>query len=130
LVTEKIAADIRAMADGGLSPTQVKALEAVTGRFDFSFDVQSVRHILTQHGSAGAELSRGQRAVVPGDYALLLQVLNSPDTVTFIGVGRTSAKPLVRFAKLISGQSIEAVFEARTGRKSLALVTLYVGASP
>lgn len=134
LVTDQIAADIRAMAGaaarGGLSPTQVKALEAVTGRFDFSFDAQSVRHILTQHGSAGAELSRGQRAVGPGDYALLLQVLNSPDTVTFIGVGRTSAKPLVRFTKLISGQSIEAVFEARTGRKSIALVTLYVGASP
>jgi len=131
LVTEKLAANIRAMADAaaksGLSPTQVKSLEAVTGRFDFSFDVSAVMDTNTQHGNARTELTRGQRAIDPSDYAMLLQVLSAPDSVDFAGAGAITAQPLVRFVKRFkNNEEVQAVFEPRKGRKTMALVTFFV----
>lgn len=44
--------------------------------FDYALDKSAVLHIMNEHGNQKTEASRGQRAVMAGDYARLPQLLN------------------------------------------------------
>ncbi len=88
--------------------------------FDFALTRDAVIHVRSHHGNDAVERARGQRAVSPADYRLLLQVVANPDDV------RVDRGDLV-FAKVIDGQLITAVFAVFARRRMIALKTMWVG---
>lgn len=94
--------------------------------FDFAIGRDAPLHIRARHGDTATESLRGQRGVTADDYANLPTIVNAPDAIEAAGqsgVGR----PVVRFIKEIGGEKFVAAFEVRTGRKMLALQSLWVG---
>lgn len=61
------------------------AIDADVTAFDFSLDQYAPLHIFKEHGDPKVETSRGQRAVVAGDYARLPQIINDADRMSFDG---------------------------------------------
>lgn len=101
--------------------------------FDFALDRSAVEHIRRKHGEEGRERSRGQRAIVAGDYARLPQLIEKPNSVEVIEPS-ASGHPQVRYTRRFSdGEQMVAVFEVRRQRRSLALQSMWVrsgGAPP
>lgn len=87
--------------------------------YDFALPRDTVLHVLREHGVESVETPRGQRAVVPQDYARLADLLDAPDRVAEDG-GR------LVFEKTFGGERLIAVFEPRRKRRMLALVTMWV----
>ena len=85
--------------------------------------VDAPRHVQTSHGFDGA----GQRPAVPGDYAVLEEVLNDPDTLR-AGESSRQGNPTVVATKTINGEVFRAVWEVLSGKRnrSLQLVTLSI----
>ena len=111
----------------GADAERVKALAGMdVDSFDYALDPSAVRHVQRGHGNQGAESGRGQVAVTADDYAMLPELLNAPDEISDAGVSRMARRPLVKFTKQIGDRRIVAVFEVRTGRKMLALETMYI----
>jgi len=102
---------------------RLKAIDAAL--FDFSLDPAGVRHVMRSHGDAGREEARGQRAVTAADFALLPRIINAPDAVEDAGQSGIGA-PLVRYVRRIGSETFTAVFAVRTGRRTLALQSLWV----
>lgn len=95
------------------------------GRFDYSLSEYEIRHIIRRHGDDAAEQLQGQRAVTPADYALLPQILRQAQP---IGAGTSDVgRAVFLFRISIAGVRYEAVFELRTGRKTLALLSYRIG---
>lgn len=114
----------------GLLTTQdVQAIERLQTKpvagFDYALDPSSVWHIQKHHGNDQSERMRGQRAVTEADFAELPRILNAPDSVEDAGRSDTGL-PLVRYRKDIGGERYNAVFSVRSGRRMLALTTLYI----
>jgi hypothetical protein len=103
------------------------------GLYDFAVASDAVRHIQGRHGDERIELTRGQRAVAAADFGRLGALINSPDQVQAGDVlpGRPA---VIRFEKSFDEERLVALFEIRTGRRRLNLVTMWVewvaGASP
>lgn len=114
---------------GRLTSDQASAIGPATGidvsGFDFSLSPNEIRHIIARHGDDAAEALSGQRAVVPGDYAMLPQLLLRARPV-YDGVSSTG-RPVFLFTADIAGVRYQAAFELRTGRKTLALLSYRIG---
>lgn len=93
--------------------------------FDFSVSRDEIRHVQAKHGAEARERPRGQRAVTPADYARLPELVNSPDRIDWAGKTDTG-RPAVQFVKRFGGETWTAIFELRTGRRTLALTTLWI----
>lgn len=94
--------------------------------FDYVVDRSAVRHVMKEHGVEAVERARGQRAVMAADFARLPEILNNPDSVEDAGlsdIGRRS----VRLVKTTGDERFTAIFEVRPSRRSLALLTMFVG---
>lgn len=78
---------------------------------------------LKKHGKARAEAARGQIAVTPDDFKLIPQIVSAPDGIDRVGVSGIG-RALIRHTKRI-GDAYYVVEEVRTGRKTLALETMY-----
>jgi hypothetical protein len=92
---------------------------------DYVIDRHAVRHVMDSHGDPAAETARGQRAVTPADFGRLPQILNGSDAIE--DGGRTSrGLPVVRFIKRIDGETFVVAMAQRRGRRSLALLSLWV----
>jgi hypothetical protein len=108
----------RAEAD---SIARLYAADAVKREmFDWVIDAMAVRHVYSKHGAVDVEESRGQIAITPADFALLSKlVMTSPTTV------RDGARNLLRYSMATEEGEMVGLFEVRTGRRSVALVTLF-----
>ena len=93
--------------------------------YDYTIDPDAVRHVFRRHTDAGTELVRGQRPVLPDDFGRLGDLLNAPDTV---GPGEDvpGRGPIIRYEKQFGDGLMVALFELRTGRRRLSLVTMWV----
>ena len=52
--------------------------------FRHSVGESAIRHVLTRHGDAKIEITRGQTIITPEDFLLLPEVLANPDEI-FVG---------------------------------------------
>lgn len=86
-------------------------------------DNSGIRHTFIQHGQAGTELPRGQEPVTPEDFGNLPDVIANPDTVELAGKTK-QGRETIQYRKRINGHII-VVEEARTGKKRLALVSMW-----
>ena len=120
-------------------PAQIRSLGLLTGKdvekvkllanidaagFDFAVDASAVRHVIKRHGDARIEVTRGQMPVVPEDFGLLSYVLNAPDEVSF-DPPVSGGGAIIRYSRSIGGVRFVALMEVRTGRRRLALKTLW-----
>lgn len=107
---------------------EVERLTGVSGQgqmFDFAVDQDAVRHVFDRHANAVIERSRGQRAITPTDFGRLGQLLNEPDRVS-LADARPRRGPLLRYEKQFGNERLIALYEMRTGRRRLSLVTMWV----
>lgn len=115
---------------GLLTSDQAATVQRLTGRdvagFDLAIGRDAPLHIRGHHGDAASEALRGQRAIVAADYAHLPAIVDAPDAMEPAGLSDVG-HPVVRFIKVIGGEKYSAAFELRTGRKMLALQSLWVG---
>lgn len=109
-----------------IHPSVAQAFKAAgvdTTGFAQVIDADHVRHIFSEHGNAATELARGQVPVTPEDFAKLPTVMASPDSVEPSGL-TGSGQPAVLIKKQI-GNDVYVVQEARTGRKQLAITSMW-----
>ncbi len=131
----------RVLTDGAAKVPQYRTLGLVTsaqaGRintltglnvsgFDVAMDAHAVRHIHKRHGSEKTEAAHGQRAVTAEDYARLPAVIDAPDNIEDVGIGKLSRRQIVRYTKQMGAERWVVVAEIRGGRLTLALETLYI----
>lgn len=107
--------------------TGVEAVELQ--RYDWAVDRNAVGHIARKHGDEAAEAARGQIAVTPADYAMLPLIVARPDEIVYGGVS-DAGHPVVTLRRTLRGVRYEAVFEVRTGRRMLALQTMWKRSAP
>lgn len=88
--------------------------------YDLAVSRSAVLHVLKQHGNDAAERHQGQRGVTVADFALLLQLMADPDSVT------EDAGRLV-MQRQIGGERVTAVFERLAKRRMLNLVSMWIG---
>jgi hypothetical protein len=118
---------------------QVAQIERLTGLtvkgqlLDLAIDRDAVRHVMARHTDPETERSRGQRPVLPTDFGKLGELVNGPDRMV-LGPRIPRRGPVVRYEKIFGAERYVALFEVRTGRRRLSLVTMRVekgaGASP
>ncbi len=116
---------------GLLTKADAACLQAQLGLevsgFDYAVDPSAVRKILKDHGDPAKEATRGQVAVTSADYALLPQLLNAPDgPMQDVGASWKSGRPVVKLTKGFEGRELVTVWEVRSGRKSLALQSMWL----
>ncbi len=84
----------------------------------------SVKHILQEHGEAANEAGRGQIPVTKEDIARIPEIVESYDSA--INAGKSaSGLDTIRYTKRINGD-VYYFEEARTGKKELVPVTMYI----
>lgn len=116
---------------GLVGPRQAEAIRTVIAGdtpidlYDFSLARHDLDHVRAAHGSAATEAPRGQRAIVPDDFAALPQIIARPDAIEPAGMSK-DGEQLVNFVKRIGGETYVATFVIRRGRRTVALVTMYV----
>lgn len=95
-----------------------RTLDQAVDRFDFAIDRSAVNHVFASHGDAAVEAARGQIAIGDDAWALLPRIVAR-------GVIEEADEPS-RFLLRYRLGSIEyvTVWEARSKRRSLALVTM------
>jgi len=110
---------------------QKAALTRLTGTdlgdalYDYTVDTSAVKHVFRRHADAATETSRGQHPVTPEDFGRLGSILNAPDSVTAAD-SVPGRGPMVRYEKRFPHGLVVALFELRTGRRRLSLVTMWV----
>ncbi len=89
-----------------------------------TIDTFAVRHTLKIHGDARREMKRGQIAVSPEDFECIPDILAAPDSVTGTGKSRIGAETIT-YRKTIGDMTVFYVEEVRTGRRELAMKTMF-----
>ena len=111
---------------GMLSESDVKLLELKTGfnlqGYKRVLDTSAIKHTLSHHGNKTIEAARGQVAIIPGDFEKIPEILKS-ENVIFSGKNKIGRDCLL-YEAFISG-TYYYIEEIRTGRKHLAMVTMY-----
>lgn len=93
--------------------------------YDFSLARHDLDHVRVAHGTATTEAPRGQRAVLPDDFANLPQIIAKPDRIEAAGTDK-EGNQLVNFVKRIGRETYVATFVVRRGRRTIGLVTMYI----
>ncbi len=106
--------------------TVKKIIGLEAGGYDFALDRYAPAHIHRHHGDDALERKRGQRGVVPGDYAKLPHLLNAPDNVIGAGATRKTGQPAIKIEKRFDAEEFVSVWEIRKGRKMMALQSLWI----
>jgi hypothetical protein len=107
------------------------AVEQLTGPvfgqdlYDYVLDRSAVQHVMNRHTVAAIEAARGQRVVTAEDFGRLGQLLNAPDRI-LPGESVAGRGPMLRYEKRFDDGMLVAIFELRSGRKRLALATMWV----
>lgn len=114
---------------GRLRTDQAAEIRSATGAelagYDLSIDEDAIRHVLDRHGP-GNESDRKQRPVTAADFALLPEIINSPDAIELERETR-AGEQLVSYRKTIGGAEHRALFAVRgTKRRTLALKTMFI----
>ena len=108
---------------GLLTSTQADRYGALLGRdvsrYDYTIEDDAVRHVMSRHADAAVETSRGQVPIEPATFALLPQLLEGPDRAR-LDEGRLVLEREVEGGRLV------AVFRVLSGRRMLALVTMWL----
>lgn len=110
---------------GLLRSDQIKAVREKADGFDFSISADSVRHVNREHGNPSTEAARGQRAIVPADFARLGEVING-SVPRYVGLSDGFRRPVYETALEINGEEYVARWEHWPRRRSLALLTFFV----
>lgn len=87
-------------------------------------DVSGVRHAFLKHGVSGLEEARGQEAITDKDIFKIPEIIDSFDTIDFPGKNKIG-RDLIRYSKRFKDGTTYYVEEIRTGKKKLAIQTLY-----
>lgn len=112
-------------ADQRAELTRLTGAEFGDDLYDYAVDTSAVKHVFRRHADAATETSRGQRPVTPEDFGQLGALLNTPDRIA--AADSVPGKgPMVRYEKQMADGLLVAIFEIRTGRRRLALVTMWV----
>jgi hypothetical protein len=85
-------------------------------------DAYATRHTFKEHGSAAREEPRGQGAVTAEDWAMIPDVLASPDHMEYVGLSRVG-RDTIGYRKAVNGHVLY-IEEVRTGRHTLSAVSL------
>lgn len=93
--------------------------------YDFVLTEDAVRHVFASHGNEALELTRGQRTVVPSDFAQLGALLNSPDHMELAPEMHRQG-PVFRYEKRFGNVRLVAFFELLRRRRRLTLVTMWM----
>jgi phage-Barnase-EndoU-ColicinE5/D-RelE like nuclease3 len=111
---------------GIVTPTQAALLKAKTGfsleGYERIVDKSAINHVLKVHGNEKKEALKGQIAVVEKDFENLPEIIKSQNVI-FSGKNKQGKNCLLYEAKI--GNTYYYVEEIRTGRKHLAMQTLY-----
>ena len=114
---------------GLLTRAQAAEVERQRGidatRFDFSLSPDELRHIRAGHGSAEAELARGQRAVDPADFARLPAILMGGEP-RFVGRSTRHNQPVFEIARAIGGEIHVTRWEYWRRRRTLTLISYFI----
>jgi hypothetical protein len=99
--------------------------------YDYMLDRSAVHKIAKGHGDDESEAPRGQRPVVAADFARLGQVLNGHNVYIGAprigsGVAKRTGHPLIEVAHAFGREEYVTIWEVRSGRKRLALQTMWV----
>ena len=87
-------------------------------------DVSGVRHAFLKHGVSGLKVARGQEAITDKDIFKIPEIIDSFDTIDFPGKNKIG-RDLIRYSKRFKDGTTYYVEEIRTGKKKLAIQTLY-----
>ena len=86
-------------------------------------DNYAIRHTIAEHGSPQKEAKRGQIAIEVNDFKLISEIITSPDAVYYEKKNNLGL-PVLIYEKTICDK-IFYLEEIRTGRKELAMQTMY-----
>ncbi len=112
----------RVDADGDLA--RRAELDRNLDGYSHTVDTYAIRHALMQHGDPAREAARGNVALTPADIAAIPDVLRSPDRIEPVMQTNKRGHDLIRYVKSI-GDTVYYVEEVRTGRRELAMQTMY-----
>lgn len=92
--------------------------------YKHTVDTYAIRHALKQHGDPVREAARGNVAITAADIAAIPDVLRAPDRIERVEQTNKIGNVLLRYVKKI-GDTVIYVEEVRTGRRELAMQTMY-----
>lgn len=92
--------------------------------FHFAVNTSAVRHVFKHHGDPVQERRRGNLPVTPEDLLALPDILRNPD-LAVMGLESRRAEPMIAHVRSKDHASTIALLEARSGRKHLALQTMW-----
>ncbi|MEY4876382.1 MAG: hypothetical protein RL708_1531 [Bacteroidota bacterium] len=111
---------------GVITAKQAELIKAKTGfnleGYERIVDKSGINHTIKNHSNARIEAARGQIAVTEKDFELIPEIVQS-NNIIFSGKNKTGKNCLLYEAKI--GDTFYYVEEIRTGRKQLALQTMY-----
>lgn len=110
----------RAQAEAIAADTPVKA-----HGFDFSLSPAEVAHVRDQHANDQGERQRRQRGVMPGDFAMLPDVLNQ-GTPRYVGISDGHKMPVFEIAVEIDGETYVTRWEAWKRRRTMTLLSFFI----
>ncbi len=113
---------------GGLSEKEIKELGEQVGLdladYQRIIDNFGIKHTLKEHGDPKKEALRGQLAVNHEDFEKILAIVADPNQI-HTGEKSRLGKDLIQYSKNLEDALYFYVEEIRTGKKELALQTLY-----
>jgi hypothetical protein len=112
-----------------VTETEVEAIKAKTGididpEYKHTIDNYAINHILKNHSDPAKEESRGQIPVAESDFDRIPDIINSYDSVENAGKNDKGLET-IRYIKTFPDGVTYYFEEVRTGKKELALNTLY-----
>lgn len=112
---------------GKLSDEEVNRIREELG-FDLEdyhriMDNSAINHTLNHHSNIKKEAQRGQIAITPADFGLIPQIVSQPNTIEYANKNQ-HGRDLIKHTKTLTEKVIY-VEEIRTGKKEVALQTLY-----
>lgn len=93
--------------------------------FDFSLSPSEIVHIKREHGDPVREAGRGQRAIEPGDFAQLPQLLNG-SVPRFVGMSKEHNVPTFELSLVIDGETYVTRWEYWARRRTFTLLSFFV----
>lgn len=91
---------------------------------DFAVNSGYIAHVFRAHGDPAVERPRGQIAVTPSNFPLLLKLVAAYDDAQPLGGDR------IELRRRIDGATVIAIFERRSKRRLLRLITMRIVGRP
>jgi hypothetical protein len=114
---------------GLLTSNQAAAIAKATvlhaAGFDFSLSPSELAHVRAAHGDQSSEARRGQRAVLPDDFAQLPRVLDG-DELRYVGVSDGHKVPMFEIRRTIDGEEFVTRWEYWKRRRTMTLLSFSI----